>query len=77
MDFATWTGDEVALVLDAAKHCDLMAVENWTDPLAEANAEHITEHWMDLVEAFIADPNSADVKRDLLAHARTALAFTW
>ena len=77
MESVTWTGDEVTLVLAAAKHCDLMEIENWADPLAEANAEHIAEHWLALVEALIADPHSADARRDLLAHARTALAFTW
>jgi hypothetical protein len=77
MESVTWTGDEVTLVLAAAKHCDLMAAENWADPLAETNAEHIVEHWLVLVEALIAEPDSADARRDLLAHARTALAFTW
>lgn len=77
MESVTWTSDEVTLVLAAAKHCDLMAEENWSDPLAEAKAEHIAEHWLALVEALIAEPDSADARRDLLAHARTALAFTW
>jgi hypothetical protein len=77
MDSVTWTGDEVTLVLAAAKHCDLMAAKNWADPLAGANAEGIAEHWLALVEALIAEPDSAAARRDLLAHARTALAFTW
>jgi hypothetical protein len=77
MESVTWTGDEVTLVLAAAKHCDLIAGKNWADPLAEATAAHIAEHWLALVEALIAEPDSADARRDLLAHARTALAFTW
>jgi hypothetical protein len=77
MESVTWTGDEVTLVLAAAKHCDLIAAKNWADPLAEATAAHIAEHWLALVEALIAEPDSADARRDLLAHARTALAFTW
>ena len=54
--------DEVALVL-TREALRPEAGENWNDTRPRANAEHITEHWMDLVEAFMPT-KQRDVKRD-------------
>ena len=73
----TWQNRDVVKVLEADGHANAMAHENWSDPLAEANADVIYDRWEQLLDALIENPDSDEAKAALIAHAEVVLAFQW
>jgi hypothetical protein len=54
-----------------------MEHQSWVNPLDQANADAILEHWDDLFDALLAKPDDPSARAALLAHAQVVLAFRW